>query len=364
MLSEITPIFLKLSSGENLTTEESMKAFNIVGDEDKEGYFFTALTMGIMAKGPTVDELQGFCLDRKDRVGTLKTNIRQSNIIDLAGGGGDKIKTMNVSTAACFVLAAGGVFVAKQSAKAFTGFTGSSDILEALGIKIPTDKVDKEKIAKCLKSLGIIAYNYAALAPERFINFLHWRQKVVEIGLKYYIPWHIASFVYSAVPMENRIYGLANPKYMILLAKLLHRLGYKKIMVVHGVDGLDEISIIGKTKVVEVQKNNFKEYEITSKDLGIKTASIDDITNTSKEENISDFVRVLLGKDRGSKHDLVAANAGAGFYLVGKTKTLREGVEFASNTMKSGKAFKKLEEFVKFNRGSQQLKNWIDKVIH
>lgn len=363
MLSEIIPIFLKLSSGENLTTEETRKAFNIVGDEDKEGYFFTALTMGLMAKGPTVNELYGFCLDRKDRIGTLKTNLNPSNIIDLAGGGGDKIKTMNVSTAACFVLAAGGVFVAKQSAKAFTGFTGSSDILEALGIKIPTDKVDKEKITKCLKTLGIVAYNYAALTPERFVNFLHWRQKVIEIGLKYYIPWHITSFAYSAVPMENRIYGLANPKHMTLLAKLLYKLGYKKILVVHGVDGLDEISIIGKTKIVEIQKNNFKEYEITPKDLGIKTAGIDDITNTSKEENISDFVRVLFGRDYGPKHDLVAANAGAGFYIAGKAKTLREGVEFARKVIKNGKAFKKLEELVKFNRGSQQLKNWVDKVI-
>jgi len=363
-MREITPLFQKLSLGQNLRTDQARKAFNLVGDFDGEGYFFTALTMGLMAKSPTLDEMYGFCLDRKDRVGTLRIGLNPSDIIDLSGGGGDKIKTMNVSTAASFVLAAGGVFVAKQSAKAFTGFTGSSDVLEALGIKIPTDKVDKERLRQSLKTLGIAAYNYAALAPERFVNFFHWRKKVVEIGLKYFIPWHIASFAYSAVPMENRIYGLASPKYIMLLGKLLQKLGYKRIMVVHGVDGLDEISTIGKTKIVEIQNNKVEEYKLGPKDFGIKAVNLSDITNASKEENISDFVRVLYGQDTGPKHDLIAVNGGAGFYLVGRTKTLKEGTELASNIIKSGKAFKKLEELVKFNHGDKQLKRWVDDVIH
>ncbi len=336
--------------GRDLTVKEAREAFNIVGDFDKEGYFFTALTMGLMAKGPTVEELLGFCFDRKDRIGSIKVDTNPARIIDISGGGGDKIKTINVSTAASFVLAAGGVTVAKQCAAAFTGFTGSSDILKTLGIKVPTDKVRRDTLKKSLETTGLAFYNYAALAPKRFINFLHWRRKMIQIDLKYMLPHHIASFAYSPIQMENRLYGVASTTYMSLLANLLKKLGFKRVMVVCGTDGLDELSNVGKTEVLEIRKGKMQRYNLLPEDLGVRTAKIRDIQTFSREQNVKDFINVLAGKDQGAKRDLVAINAGAGFYLTGKVKTLKEGTKLALDILKSRKTLQKMEELVSFQK--------------
>jgi len=358
MITEVNPFLLKLSSGENLTIKEARKAFNIVGDEDEESYFFTALTIGLMAKGPTPEEMYGFCLDRKDRIGTLKVKIGPEKLIDFAGGGGDKIKTLNVSTAASFVAAAGGIYVAKQAAAAFTGYTGSSDVLNELGVGVATRKRDVKKLKQGLEKIGIAAYNYACFAPEKFKNFFKWRKKIVESGMKYYVPYHIASFAYSPIKMKNRIYGLASDKYMRLLAQLLQKLGFKRAMVLHGVDGLDEMSNIGKTRILEIKGKKINEYEAFPKDLGVKKVKAKDITTTSKEENIKDFVRILYGKEKGPKRDLVAVNAGTAFYLTGKTKNLKSGTKLAITLLEEKKSAEKLEMLVEELGDRRKLESW------
>src|SRR3989344_5596319 len=353
-LEELAPILLKLTSNENLTLEESRKAFNLTGDYDETGLFFTALVTGLMAKGPTVDEILGFCLDRKDRIGSLKVSVSPENAIDLSGGGGDKIKSVNVSTLAAFVCAAGGLTVAKQAATAFTGYLGSSDILNELGIGIPTDTIDEKRIKTALETTNFVAYNYASLAPKRFVNYLRWRKLVVESGLKIFIPQHIASFAYSPIQMGNRIYGLASSKYMRLLAEVLQRLGHKNVLVVHGVDGLDEISNVGTTKVVEVRGSAIKEYELTPQNFGVEKVKVADIKIENKEESKKQFLEVLRGEGKRDIQDLVAITAGAAFYLTGKRKSYKEGTKFALELLKSGKVGEKLLEVVAFykqNRG-------------
>ena len=343
-MDKIEPIIKKLSLGDSLTVEESRLAFNVIGDFDRDGYFFTALTMGLMSKKPTLNELYGFCLDRQDRIGSINVVVDRSKTIDLSGGGGDVIKTINVSTAAAIVLAAGGIYVAKQCAKALTGFMGSSDVLEEIGIPIPTDKAEVDSIKKSLEKNGLVFYNYASLSPKRFINFLNWRKKMIQIGLKYFIPHHIASFAYSPILMDNRIYGVANPSHMSLLADLLQKLGYKRIMVVHGIDGLDEISNVGQTKVIEIINGERKEYELTPHDFGIRKATPKEIQVKSKKQSIQDFARVIFGQDKGAKLDLVAINAAVGFYLTGKVKNLKEGTLLAIELIENGKAAGKLEK--------------------
>ena len=343
-MDKIEPIIKKLSLGDSLTVEESRLAFNVIGDFDRDGYFFTALTMGLMSKKPTLNELYGFCLDRQDRIGSINVGVDRSKIIDLSGGGGDVIKTINVSTAAAIVLAAGGVYVAKQCAKAMTGFMGSSDVLEEIGIPIPTDKAETDSIKEFLEKNGLVFYNYASLSPKRFINFLNWRKKMIRIGLKYFIPHHIASFAYSPIAMDNRIYGVANPNHMTLLGELLQKLGYKKIMVVHGIDGLDEVSNIGKTKIIEIVDGKKKEYEVSPADFGVKKAAIKDIAVRNRKQAFQDFTRVLFGEDDDAKRDLVAVNAAVGFYLTGKVKNLKEGTQLAIKLIENGKTANKLEK--------------------
>jgi anthranilate phosphoribosyltransferase len=278
--------------------------------------------------------------------------------MDISGGGGGKIGTFNVSTAAAIVIAAGGVYVAKQAAPAVTGFTGSRDILEELGVDIPLTGGDPHRVEKCLEQVGIAAYYYTAFSPERFENFLRWRATIKRIGLSYLTPWHIVSFVYSLVDMKNRVYGLFTDKYLRTIAELFKKFGYKRVLAVHGINGLDEISNVGPTKICELKDGDIDEYIVTPEELGVKRARPEDIQATSREGNIIDFLRVIYGKDKGPKRDIVALNAGAGFYVAGNVKTLKEGTQLAISLLDEGDAALQLERFVAFFGNQNKLEAW------
>jgi len=358
MLKDVAPILQKLTYRENLTTEETHRAFKIIGDEDTESYYYIALTFGLMAKGPTVDELMGVCLDRADRVVKLHPSIDPSKITDLSGGGGGKISTFNVSTAASFVVASAGVYVAKQAAPAVTGYTGSSDVLNEIGVDVPLKGGDPKKVVECLEKVGIAMYYYSAFSPERFENFLKWRDSIKRTGLRYLTPWHLVSFVYSPINMKTRIYGLFTDRYLKTLAELFQRFGYERVLIFHGIDGLDEISNVGPTKICELEADEISEYVITPEEMGIKRVKPHDILATSREGNIADFLRVLYNKDKGPKRDIVALNAGASLYVTGKAKTLREGTELAISLLEDGLASRKLQELVAFYGNQQKLDGW------
>jgi anthranilate phosphoribosyltransferase len=311
-----------------------------------------------MAKGPTVDELMGVCLDRADRVVKLHTSIDPSKIIDLSGGGGGKITTFSVSTAASIVVASAGVYVAKQAAPAVTGYTGSIDVLNEIGVDIPLKGGDPRKVIECLEKVGIVMYYYSAFSTERFENFLKWRETIKRIGLGYLTPWHLVSFVYSPINMKNRVYGLFTDKYLRIIAELFKKFNYKRALIFHGIDGLDEVSNVGPTKICELKDGKVDEYTITPAELGIKAAKPKDIMATSREGNIIDFLRVLYARDKGPKRDLVAVNAGAALYIMGKARDLKNGTELTISLVEEHKASNKLEELVNYFGGQQKLRLW------
>lgn len=362
MLTDVAPLLRKLTYGETLTAEETRRAFNVIGDEDTESYYYLALTFGLMTRGPTPDELYGVCLDRADRVVKLSVDIDPVSITDISGGGGGKISTFNVSTAAAIVIATGGIYVAKQAAPAVTGFTGSRDLLDELGVDIPLTEGDPHRVEECLGKVGIAPYYYSAFSTERFKNFLQWRATIKRIGLGYLTPWHLVSFVYSLVDMKTRVYGLFTDKYLRTLTELLERFGYKRALVVHGIDGLDEMSNVGPTRICELKDGDINEYMVTPEELGVKRARPEDIQATSREGNIVDFLRIFYGKDKGPKRDIVALNAGAGFYAAGNVQTLKEGTQLAISLLDEGDAALKLEELVAFFGNQNKLEDWKKRV--
>lgn len=358
MSKEVASMLRKLSYGETLTAEETRKAFNVIGDEDTESYYYLALTFGLMTRGPTVEELYGVCLDRADRVIKIPTNIDPEKIMDISGGGGGKISTFNVSTAAAFVIAAGDVYVAKQAAPAVTGFIGGRDLLNELGVDIPLSDGDPSIVKECLENIGIAPYYYTAFSSERFRNFLRWRDTIKRIGLGYLTPWHLVSFVVSLVDMRNRVYGLFTDKYLRALAELFNKFGYRRALIVHGLDGLDELSNVGPTKVCELRDGYIQEYTITPEELGVRKATPEAIKAVSREANIIDFLKVIYKVDKGAKRDLVAINAGAGFYVAGQVRTFKEGVKLAISLLNTGKVGAKLESLVSFFKNEEKLKKW------
>jgi len=353
-LEETTLLIQKIIDGQDLTAKETERVLISTSKKDSEGYYFLAFTAGILAKGMTEDELYGLIKGLQKFSIKPKLDIDPKTITDLSGSGGDKLKTFNISTAASFVVAGAGVRVAKQVFKSFTSPLGASDITQELGIEL--SKTGKEMMS-CLKTVGIVPLFYPYLYKGMEARLSAYR-KLHKIGLKLPTPMHPIAFVPHPFKLKRRIYGLAWEKYLKPVANIFKRLEYEKVLVFHGLDGLDEISNIGPTKVLELDKGHIKEYLITPKDLGIRKAKYKDIESENKNENIKTWLRILYNKEKGAKRDIVLANAAASLYVMDKAKDLAEGVKMAGEVLDEGLASKKLEQLVKATGNKERLNRW------
>lgn len=365
MLRDVAPIIRKITKNKDLTVAEAEEAFDALMQEDEESYYFFALTAALHTKGETTEELYGFCKSVQKITPSVEVgNIDSTNTIDVSGTGGDPIKTFNVSTTATFAVAAGGVAVPKQAFFAVTGYSGSADLLGSFGINVPEISGEPTRASELLEKTNISTYHFL-LDPEGGKGMVNWVEKRKEIGLNFVTPLHFVAFAYSPFPMESRIYGVSDEKYLRPLAELFQKLGYKKGLVFYGVDGIDEISNIGPTKVCEFHGNNIEERTLTPEnDLGIEKANPEDIQATSEKGNIRDFLKILYGEEKGPKRDLVLANSSAAFYAVDKVDDLKEGVELAASIIDEGKASNKLEEYVRecgdYNKLKQLKSKYLD----
>lgn len=348
MLTNIIPILQKVTEGQNLTVAEAEQAFTILMEEDIESYFFFAFLAALHAKGEIPDELLGFCRANEKNIPKVKLDIDYRNVIDNSGTGGDAIKTFNVSTAAAFVLASANIYVAKQAFYAVTGFTGSGDLMASLGVDVMSiSKKGTQNVVDILKKIGIVTYVAQFLGnPDKTKGIFHWANKRKEIGLNFVTAFHLAANAYTPIPMERRVYGMFDKKYLPVVTELFQKMGYKKVIVFHGDDGIDEISNIGTTSICELSSGAIKEYSITPEELGVKKAKIDDIRATSRDGNITDFLRIIYDKERGHKADLMYINAAASLYIMDKVSTFSEGVHLARSLTREGKAAQKLEQYV------------------
>lgn len=358
MFKNMQKILTKLSERNNLSAEEAEEAFDICITKDREGYFFTALTMGLMAKGITSDELFGFCKSRQKFLPEIKLGIESSQITDNSGTGGDKLKTFNVSTTAAFIISAAGIPMAKQAFFSITGAGGSADLFRAFGIDV-VKLSNPETIKRTLETVGFCPYIADFLPkPEQIPGIQNFVRKRDEIGLKYITPYHLAANVLTPIKMERRIYGVFDNRYLNVLAKLFQKLSYKRVLLIHGVDGLDEVSNIGDTEIVELKENKINRYIVSPEDFGIKKATYDDIKAVNFEQNIIDFLRILFNKERGAKRDIVLMNSAASLYVMNKTSSFKDGVELAKQILEENKAANKLVELVKSTGDIEKLNQW------
>jgi anthranilate phosphoribosyltransferase len=383
MLADVAPLIRKLAYGHDLTTEEARRALNTIGAEDRvlhpgdsDGLYFLALTLGVMAKGPTSEELRGFVASISDQSVHLEADVDRERLIDLAGTGGDQIKTFNVSTTASFIVAAAGGYVAKQAARGYTGLTGSADIYAALGIDVRS--VESDTVVATLEKIGIAAF-YTPAFSEGFRNRIDFLTKLKTIGLTYPTPWHLVSWVYSPFSLGARLYGVYDERYLEVLAQLFSEMGCRRAMVVHGMNGLDEISNIGETKIAEVRDGQLSTYLITPEEWGVRRAAVseiqsledaetrtliagdgaeakDRIAEKGRRQNLRTFFEVIYGVRKDARHDLALMNAGAGIYLVGLAATPKEGVALAARAVDSGAARHKLADLVDLCGDKDKLK--------
>lgn len=324
-------------SGRSLTMEEAASVMEEImrgeATPAQIGAFVTALRL----KGETVDEIVG--LAKTMRAKAIPVTIAEP-VVDTCGTGGDGLHTFNISTAAAFVATGAGLKVAKHGNRAMSSQCGSADVLEALGVRID---LNAEQVQKCLQEVGIgfmfapsfhPAMKYAA-APRR------------EIGIR--TVFNILGPLTSPAGAKAQVLGVADELLVEKLALVLQRLGSHHALIVHGEDGLDEITITGKTRVCELKDNHINHYFLSPEDFGLPRASLSSLKGGSVEENAALLHKVLAG-DLVPQRDVVLLNAAAGLLVGDRVETLEPGVALAKEVIDSGQALAKLEQLIEFSQ--------------
>jgi anthranilate phosphoribosyltransferase len=261
-------------------------------------------------------------------------------LIDIVGTGGDGAHTFNISTAATFVCAAAGARVAKHGNRSVSSKSGSADVLEALGANI---NLTPERIGRCIEEVGV----GFMFAPAHHGAMKHAAPVRRELGVK--TIFNILGPLTNPAGAPNELMGVFHPDLVGIQVRVLQRLGSRRVMVVHGMEGLDEISISGPTLVGELKDDGIGEYSITPQQFGLKAHDASTIKVSGVEQSKT-MVLSALANEPGPARDVVALNAGAAIYVAGLAPTVAGGIQKAQAVMASGAARKKLDAFVGFTR--------------
>lgn len=296
-------------------------------DTDQIVSFLTALNK----KGETVEELtQAVAVMRRH---ATRINVHKEVILDTCGTGGDKKGTFNISTLAAFVASGCGICVAKHGNRSVSSSCGSADILEVLGINI---NMNKETIERCLNDIGCGFLFAPALHPA--MRYAMPARK--QMGTK--TMFNILGPLTNPAGATHQLVGVYDAHWTEILASVLTNLGTVHVLVVHGRDGLDEITTATQTLISEGHKGKLNNYEIEPEDFGLRKANPQDLRGASASENAKIVIDILKGK-RGPKRDIVVLNAAAAIYTADRVKSIKEGIKLACESIDSGLALEKLE---------------------
>jgi len=333
-------IIKKVVDRKNLTRQEAALTMDTIMRGEATPSQIAAFITALRMKGETVDEITG-CAE-KMREHAINIKPRQTNLVDTCGTGGDVSGTFNISTVSAFVVAGAGIPVAKHGNRSVSSKCGSADVLEALGVKVD---IEPKQVEECINKVGI-GFLFAPKFHQAMKFAMPPRK---EIGIR--TVFNILGPLTNPAKASAQVLGVFNPDLTEVMATVLGNLGIKRAMVVHGMDGLDEISISDKTKVSEQKNGKVKTSFIKPEDFGMKKGKKEDILGGSINENVKIAYAVLKGEEKGPKRDVVLINAAAAIYVGGKAKDLKEGVKLAAKSIDSGAAYKKVEELIQFTKG-------------
>lgn len=292
--------------------------------------FVTALRI----RGETVAEIVGMARVMRAKSAHVETT---SPVVDTCGTGGDSTGTFNISTCSAFVAAGAGLKVAKHGNRAMTSKSGSADVLEALGVKID---LTPDKVAACLDKTGI---------GFMFAQGFHPAMKYVastrrEIGIR--TIFNFLGPLTNPAGAKEQLIGVSQKEYVQKIAEALAKLGNSHSLIVHGEDGMDEITLCAATTVAEQKGESITTYKLDPESLGFKRAKPDDLKGGTAAENAEIIRGILGGRDQSARRDIVVMNAGAAIMVGGLSRTLQGGIQMAAQAIDRGTAQKKLEEFV------------------
>lgn len=325
----------KIVNGNDLTFEEATQVMEEMMSGTATQAQMASYLTALRIKGETIDEITACAKVMRDKALHVEKN---TDALDIVGTGGDGTGTFNISTTAAFVISAAGIPVAKHGNRSMSSKSGASDCLEALGVNI---MITPEKNAEVLSKTGICfmhAQNY------------HSAMKYVgpvrkEIGIRNV--FNLLGPLTNPASANLQVTGVYSESLVEPVAKVFSNLGVKRGFVFYGCDGMDEVTVTGKTKVCEIDNGNFKTYDISPEQFGLGTYDMSELLGGDGAENAEITKKILSGEIRGAKRDVVVLNSALGLVAGGKAGSIEDGVKLAQEIIDSGKALKRVEEFVK-----------------
>jgi len=301
-----------------------------------------AFLLGLRMKGETIDEIAGGVQVLREFASGVQ--VSGPHLVDIVGTGGDGANLFNVSTAACFVVAAAGGRVAKHGNRSVSSSSGSADVLEAAGVKLD---ISPEQVTQCVNELGV-GFMFALMHHSAMRHVSLARK---ELGMR--TVFNILGPMANPAGLTRQLIGVYDRVLCRPIAEVLLRLGSEHVMVVHSEDGLDEISLAADTHVAELKNGEVFEYVLQPEQLGLKCEPLQDLVVDGVEESLRLLTAALAGEPDGRSRraaHLIALNAGAALYVAGITDTVKAGVELANTTLSSGAGLRKLQQLAAMTR--------------
>jgi anthranilate phosphoribosyltransferase len=332
----------RLVESENLSREDMAAVMRQVMSGAASEAQIGALLVALRMKGESIDEIAGAAQVMRELA--TPVDVADPHLVDLVGTGGDGANLFNVSTASSFVVAAAGARVAKHGNRSVSSTSGSSDVLENLGM--PLD-LTPEQVARAINEVGV----GFMFAPAHHSAMRHAIGPRRELGMR--TVFNILGPLTNPAGVKRQVIGVFSPDLCQPMAEVLKALGAERAMIVHSDDGLDEISIAAGTRVAELRDGSITTYHITPEEFAVERQSLEGLTVDSAAASATLIRNALAGEDDVSSRKaaaILALNAGAAIYVSGVAATLADGVAMAEDVLASGQAAEKLKEFIDFTQ--------------
>lgn len=330
---DMKAILRRIAEGERLSTERAQHAFALMMAGEATPAQMGAFLMGLRVRGETVDEITGGALALRARAVRVQA---PSNAIDTCGTGGDARGTFNVSTAAALVVAGAGVPVAKHGNRALSSRSGSADVLAALGVNLDAD------VALIEESLRIANIGFM-MAPRHHGATRHVAPARVELAVR--TIFNLLGPLSNPAGAKRQLIGVFGPQWLEPMAEVERNLGATRVWVVHGHDGMDELTTTGPSHVVELKNGAISRFTVTPEEVGLAKATLDDLKGADGEENAR-HMRALLDGAPGPLRDIVLLNAAAALVIADKAPDLKAGLALAARSVDTGRARAGLEALI------------------
>ena len=330
MTDDFKPLIGKVATGATLSRDEATKAFDLMMSGAATPSQMGGLLMALRIRGETIDEITGAVTTMRAKM--LRVDA-PANAIDVVGTGGDASGTYNISTLASLIVAGAGVPVAKHGNRALSSRSGAADVLVALGVKID---LTPEQVSRCIREAGI-GFMFAPAHHPAMKNVGATR---VELGTR--TIFNLLGPLSNPAGVKRQMVGVFSKQWVEPLAEALKNLGSESAWVVHGSDGLDEITICGRTSVAALENGKVRSFEIAPEDVGLSRGKPEDLRGGDAAANAAALLEVLNGM-KGPHRDIAVINAGAALVVAGKAAQLKDAVALAQQSIDSGEAKKRLD---------------------